>query len=106
MRRFLSSACFSLGTVWAAAGILKLLFGVRLTLPLLPPFGLEQIAIVPSLLTGLVLFAIGALLGRAVDAPGARMSDDTSLETDALLREPFAPVTTSIRPSIRQPNER
>ena len=75
MRRFLSLTCFTLGTLWAAAGVLKLLFGVRMTLPILPPFGLERVAVVPSVLTGLVLFAIGAVLGREASATDERALD-------------------------------
>jgi len=105
MRRFLSSACFTFGSIWAAAGILKLVFGVRLTLPLLPPLGLEQVAVIPSLVTGLVLFATGAVLGRAASALDGRQLD-VSLEPAALLGEQLPLVATPVRPSTRQPNER
>ena len=106
MRRFLSSACFIIGTVWAAAGILKILFGVRLTLPLLPPFGLEQVAIAPSLVTGLILFAIGAVLGRGANVADRRIFDSEALESEALLGEPSVPVAKAARPSTRQPHVR
>jgi hypothetical protein len=106
MRRFLSSACFTFGSIWAAAGILKAVFGVRLTLPLLPPLGLEHVAVIPSLVTGLVLFAIGAVLGRAATTRDGLKLDDASLEPAAVLAEPLPLVATPVRPSARQPNER
>jgi hypothetical protein len=67
MRRVMSSACFTLGIVWATAGAFKLLFGVTLTLALLPPLGLERVAVVPSVAIGLVLFAVGALLEKGAN---------------------------------------
>jgi hypothetical protein len=104
MRRFLSSACFTFGSIWAAAGILKAVFGVRLTLPLLPPLGLEQVAVIPSLVIGLVLFAAGAVLGRAASTRDARKLD-ASLEPAAVLGDPLPLVATPVRASMRQPNE-
>jgi hypothetical protein len=101
MRRFASSACFTFGSVWAAAGILKLLFGVRLTLPLLPPLGLGQVAVIPSLITGLVLFSIGAVLGRGANASDGLTLNDVSLEPETLLGEGATPATTPVRPSAR-----
>ena len=68
MRRFISSACFALGVVWTTAGAFKLLFGVQLTLPLLPPLGLERVAVAPSLAIGLALFVVGALLAKRANS--------------------------------------
>jgi hypothetical protein len=50
MRKFvrtrlaLAKICFGLGSIWTAAGVLKLIFGVRVTLPLLPPLDLERVS--------------------------------------------------------------
>lgn len=68
MRRFMSAVCFALGVVWTTAGAFKLLFGVQLTLPLLPPLGLERVAVAPSLAIGLALFAVGALLAKGANS--------------------------------------
>lgn len=106
MRRFLSLACFTLGTLWAAAGVLRFLFGVRMTLPILPPFGLERVVVVPSVVTGLVLFAIGAVLGRQASIAEKRAGTDATLAPSTLLDEPSPFVVTPVRPPSRQPNER
>ena len=74
MRRHLSSACFSIGTLWAAAGVMKMVFGAHVTVPFLPPFGLEHVAILPAMITGLVWFGIGAVAGR-----GAPREDESAL---------------------------
>jgi ATP-dependent Clp protease ATP-binding subunit ClpC len=57
---------FAFGTVWAAAGAMKLIFGIAISFPLLPPFGLENINAARSLAIGVILFAIGAVLRRKV----------------------------------------
>ena len=86
MRRFMSSACFTIGGIWASAAVLKLLFGVRLTLPLLPPLGLERVAIVPSIAIGLSLFAVGAFLAKGA----ARAHDDRFLNSELPEQERLA----------------
>jgi hypothetical protein len=106
MRRFLSSACFVLGTVWSAAGVLKLLFGTRLTLPLLPPLGLEQIAVARSITIGLALFAFGAVLARARRQLETADLADPTRGVDRLLDVPIMPVASAARPSAHQPNKR
>jgi hypothetical protein len=60
----LSGACFALGAVWALAAALKLIFGVAVSFPLLPPFSLEQVDVTKSIIVALILFAVAALLGR------------------------------------------
>ena len=63
-RQVLAKISFGLGTVWGVAGAFKLLFGVKLTLPLLPPLGLDQVQAIPALATALALFVLGGYLGR------------------------------------------
>ena len=72
VRRLLSGACFALSSVWGVAGACKLLFGVRITAPLLPPLGLERVAVGPALATAVAFLLLGAWLGRtsaAAEAP-------------------------------------
>jgi hypothetical protein len=71
-RRSLASVCFGLGSVWAVAGAFKLLFGMRLTFPLLPAIGLERVSAVPSLAVAMGLFTAAALLGRTPSAEPVR----------------------------------
>jgi|KBSMisStaDraftv2_1062788.scaffolds.fasta_scaffold1464169_2 hypothetical protein len=106
MRRFLSSACFVVGTVWSAAGVLKFLFGIRLTLPVLPPLGLEQVAVGRSIAIGLALFAFGAVLARARRQPETAGLEDSTREVDHLLDAPIVPMVPTAQPSARQPNQR
>jgi hypothetical protein len=106
MRRFLSSACFALGVVWTTAGAFKFLFGVQLTLPLLPPLGLERVAVVPSIAIGLVLFAVGAVLAKGTAPVAAARPVDAIAEPDPLLNASVSAVVPQGRPSMRQPNER
>lgn len=74
MRRHLSSACFAIGTLWVAAGVLKMVFGAQVMLPLVPPFGLDRVSIVPSLFTGLLWFGFGAVIGRGAPRDDAERS--------------------------------
>ena len=64
LKSALSGVCFALGAVWALAAALKLIFGIAVSFPLLPPFDLEQVHVVRSIITALVLFGVGAVLGR------------------------------------------
>lgn len=64
LRSIVSGACFGLGAIWAGAGALKMLFGVAISLPLLPPLGLERVDVTRSLIIALVWFAVGAAVGR------------------------------------------
>lgn len=60
-------SCF-LGSVWGAAGALKLIFGTRITFPLFPPIDLERVSPAPAIAVALGLFALGAWLGRETEA--------------------------------------
>jgi len=63
-RRTISGACFGLGSVWTVAGAFKLLFGVKLTLFLLPPIDLGRVSPVPALGVALGLFVLAGWIGR------------------------------------------
>ena len=102
-RRLLSSSCFALGTLWGLAGGFRYIFGIRISLWGLPPFGLEHISAAPALMLGLGLVAVGAFLGRDTTPSHAAISDP--LLTALPLADPDLRV--SYRPStVRQPNER
>ena len=73
--RGIAKACAALGTLWTAAGVLKLIFGIRITLPLFPPLDLERVSILPSLTVGLFLVFAGAWLERL----SARQADRGTL---------------------------
>lgn len=79
-RQVLAKASFGLGTVWGVAGAFKILFGVRLTLPLLPPLGLEHVAAFPALGAALGFFALGAVLGRVSTDLGSANEREPGLE--------------------------
>ena len=97
LRGFLSNACFALSSVWAAAGILKLVFGIRITFPLFPPIDLERVAVVPAIGVALGLAVVGAWLGRsAVLAARARSREIGAGESQLL---PFAMSQRSHPPS-------
>lgn len=63
-RNAMAGVCFGLSALWAVAGALKLIFGVRLTILLLPALDLTQI--VPARAFGVAVgwMLLGALLGR------------------------------------------
>ena len=65
LRRGASALAFALGSVWGVAGAFKLLFGTQLTLPILPPLGLERVAAVPAMIVAIVCFGVAAWLGRS-----------------------------------------
>ncbi len=71
LRILLGKTAEVLGTIWTAAGALKLIFGVRITLPLFPPLDLQQVSVWPSLGIGLALVFLGAWLRRT----GAEKAD-------------------------------
>ncbi len=65
LRTGLSRVCFGLGSVWAVAGAARLIFGTRITIPILPPLGLEQVRAWEALVAALGLFGAAAWLGRS-----------------------------------------
>jgi hypothetical protein len=75
-RDVLAGCCFALSAVWAAAGALKLVFGVRITFVILPPLDLTQIAPARAFWVAVGWMVLGALLGRA----GRRRPRETTAE--------------------------
>ena len=71
-RKALADCSYFLGSVWGAAGALKLIFGIRITFPLFPPIDLERVSPGPAIAIALGLFALGAWLGRGTAAPAGR----------------------------------
>jgi len=64
LRATIAGACHAVGGMWAAAAVLRLVFGAAITIPLLPPLDLARVNVVPALATALGFFAGGALIGR------------------------------------------
>ncbi|HEX6806487.1 MAG TPA: hypothetical protein VF118_00785 [Gemmatimonadaceae bacterium] len=103
VRRLISTSCFFLGSVWAAAGSLKLIFGVRITFPLLPPLGLERVSPVSACLLALGFFALAAWLGRGSNERANR-SAPTSVDTEATaLPQQAGPAPVTGVPPLRTP---
>jgi len=72
VRALVTKSCFALGSIWTAAGVLKLIFGVRITFPLFPPIDLERVASGPAITTGLILVFLSAWFERLDAAAVAR----------------------------------
>lgn len=66
-RKALADCSYFLGSVWGAAGALKLIFGIRITFPLFPPIDLERVSPGPAIAVALGLFALGSWLGRGTE---------------------------------------
>ena len=65
VRRAIATCCHTLGMIWAAAGALKLVFGVRITFLLFPPLDLTRVHVGTSLAIAFVFLAEGAWLRRS-----------------------------------------
>lgn len=90
VRAMVAKSCFALGSVWAAAGVLKLIFGVRITFLLFPPIDLERVATGPAITIGLVLVFSGAWLERRGASAGARERNSLAHhDASPLLVEPL-----------------
>ena len=76
-RKALADCSYFLGSVWGAAGALKLIFGIRITFPLFPPIDLERVSPGPAIAVALGLFALGAWLGRGTE----RAADHREIES-------------------------
>jgi hypothetical protein len=63
-RKAIAGGCFFLGSIWAAAGVFKMIFGVRITFSLLPPLGLERVDPLPALVVAFGFCVLGAWLER------------------------------------------
>ena len=75
VRKSLAGGCFFLGSIWAAAGAFKLIFGVRITYPLLPPIGLERVNPLSALVVALGFCILGAWLERSSRESALERSD-------------------------------
>jgi hypothetical protein len=83
-RKVLANVAFGLGVIWGVAGAFALLFGTQLTLPLLPPLGLERVAPIPSLAVAVGLFLLGAYLGRS-SADHRAVRDESGTDGEEIL---------------------
>jgi hypothetical protein len=101
LRRVLSSACFAISSVWAAAGVLKLIFGVRITFPIFPPIDLDRVAAVPAIGVALGLAVVGALVGRASLPSPEREPQGIGAVDPQLL--PLSAIPTSSPAEVRPP---
>jgi hypothetical protein len=90
-RKVLAGACFALSAVWAVAGAFKLIFGVRITFPLLPPLDLERVAPVPTLAVAVGLMIIGAWLGRTRGAVSRRGTRGLQMADQQLIADNEVP---------------
>jgi hypothetical protein len=63
-RKTIAGACFFLGSIWSAAGVFKMIFGVRITYSLLPSIDLERVQPMPALIFALGFCVLGAWLER------------------------------------------
>jgi hypothetical protein len=59
-----SAVAFALGGLWALAGTLRLVFGIKVTLALVPPLALDHVEVLPAFGMALGFTVLGALLGR------------------------------------------
>src|ERR1700737_5205659 len=65
VKTVVGSMCFALGTVWAAAGVMHMLLGTAVTLPLLPPIDLLRVRESTAFATAMAYYVAGALFGRS-----------------------------------------
>jgi hypothetical protein len=74
-RKSIAGACFFLGSIWAAAGVFKMVFGVRITYSLLPPIDLERVHPLPALVAAFGFCVLGAWLERTSRESPLGLSD-------------------------------
>ena len=103
MRRSIGEACHALGILWAGAGMLKLVFGVRISFPLFPPVDLSRVSPLPSLGVALALVTVGAWFRRS-----AKFREEAEVLSLALAAEDQAQLAlgerapTSVIPPMRE----
>ncbi|HET7552487.1 MAG TPA: hypothetical protein VFK04_14450 [Gemmatimonadaceae bacterium] len=112
-RKVLADCSYFLGSVWGAAGALKLIFGVRITFPLFPPIGLERVSPGPAIAVALGLFALGAWLGRGTEAAADRReiqslepSHEAQLGAGGVVATPASSAARAAAPATRSPSAR
>ena len=88
LRTTLAGACHALGAVWAIAATLRLVFGIAVTFPLLPPLDLARVQVLPAFAASLGLFLLGALIGRS---GGETVLHEGQPVSRPALAEPSAP---------------
>ena len=64
MRRLLSNLLLAAGGALAILAAAKLIFGIAIDLPLLPPLSLAQVNVVAMTAAALCCFGVAALVGR------------------------------------------
>ena len=67
LRRLLalvSAVAFFFAGLWGLAAILRLIFGIRVALPLIPAFGLDHVEIGSAFAMALGFTFVGAITGR------------------------------------------
>lgn len=73
IRKWAAELSIGLGTIWTWAGVAKMIFGVRITLPIFPAVDLTRVDATPAVLIGLGLVVLGAWLKRGVDLHHGRL---------------------------------
>jgi hypothetical protein len=102
IRTIVVRACTGLGTLWLAAGVLKLIFGVEVTLPIFPPIDLDRVATWPAVAVGLSLVFVGAWLQRISSASTEDVLRGFAEDDVPLLREgDVADQLRIIHPDVR-----
>lgn len=112
-RKALADCSYFLGSVWGAAGALKLIFGIRITFPLFPPIDLERVSPGPAIAIALGLFALGAWLGRGTEAAADRRgmeslepSHEPQLGVGGVDATSASVATRAVAPATRSPSAR
>ena len=83
----ISSVCFGISFLWAAAFLLKDVFGVRVTVPILPPIDLAQVDQTTALIFTVVFAALGflaAIGARPESRPAPSMKGGESVADESV----------------------
>jgi len=109
----LADCCHFLGSLWGAAGALKLIFGVRITFPLFPPIDLERVSPAPAIAIAVGLFVLGGWLGRkgrpTAERSGIELLEQPHHALFAASRVPMPPHSEARKPTptaSRSPSDR
>ena len=108
LRTTIAGVCHGLGAVWAIAATLRLIFGVAVTFPLLPPLDLQRVQVGTAFAISLALFIAGALIGR-VREPAASTgldSPDHDLLAEPIVDQPAPHPSGAPEPARRATKER